>query len=202
MGRRRNVDGRELLLNAALKLFAEQGVDGVSIRAVNREAGLGPGATHYHFGTKEALVDTVMHTFGDSVTEDVESRAKRIVSSGTAITARDLVMMLCQPCLDLMAVQSGVGAAWLKLLSQLMLADPDFVVDRTAARWTSRAARKAYPNADRRTLDRAIRMCFILLATQLAHSALPRARSADVGILTDFLAGGLEATLGNSRVTV
>ncbi len=202
MGRRRNVDGRELLLDAALKLFAEQGVDGVSIRAVNREAGLGPGAAHYHFGTKEALVDAVIHTFGDSVIEDVEARAKNIVSSGVAITAQDLVMMLCQPCLDLVTAQPGVGAAWLNLLSQLMLADPDGVVDRTAARWTSRAARKAYPNADRRTLDRAIRMCFVLLATQLAHSALPRPRSADVDLLTDFLAGGLEATLGSTRVTV
>ena len=49
-------DGKQLLLSAALKLFATHGIDAVSIRAVNREAGLGPASVHYHFGTKEALV--------------------------------------------------------------------------------------------------------------------------------------------------
>lgn len=200
MGRRRNVDGRELLLDAALRLFAEHGVDAVSIRAVNREAGLGPGAAHYHFGTKDALVDAVMHTFGDSVIDDVEARAKWIVSSETVATSRDLVAMLCQPCVDLMATQPEVGAFWLKLVGQLMLADPDGVVDRSAARWTSRAARKVYPNADGSTLDRAMRICFVLLVTQLAHGTRPR--PADVVILTNFLRGGLEATLVGDRTPV
>ncbi len=202
MGRRRDVDGRELLLDAALKLFAERGVDAVSIRAVNREAGLGPGAVHYHFGTKDALVDAVMRTFGDSVIDDVEARAKRIVASKAAATSHDLVAMLCQPCLDLMATEPAVGVSWLKVVSQLMLANNDGVVDRSAARWTSRAARKVYPAADGPTLDRAIRMCFVLLVTQLAHGARQQPRSADVAILTSFLSGGLEAILGGDRIAV
>jgi AcrR family transcriptional regulator len=67
MGRRPEIDGRELLLDAALRLFAEQGPEGVSIRAVNREAGLGPASVHYHFGTKEALLDAALHRYGDMV---------------------------------------------------------------------------------------------------------------------------------------
>ena len=38
VGRRPDIDGRELILEAALRLFAEKGVEEVSIRAVNREA--------------------------------------------------------------------------------------------------------------------------------------------------------------------
>ena len=67
MGVRPGIDGRELLLAAALKLFAQHGIDGVSIRAVNREAGLGPASVHYHFGTKDALLDAVLHVYGDTV---------------------------------------------------------------------------------------------------------------------------------------
>ena len=78
MGRRPDIHGRELLLEAALKLFAEQGVEGVSIRAVNREAGLGPASVHYHFGTKEALVEAVLHRYGDTVIDGIKARAKEI----------------------------------------------------------------------------------------------------------------------------
>ena len=78
MGRRPDIDGRELLLEAALKLFAEQGIEGVSIRAVNREAGLGPASVHYHFGTKEALLDAVLHRYGDVVIDRVKARAKEL----------------------------------------------------------------------------------------------------------------------------
>ena len=81
MGRRPDIDGRELLLEAALKLFSEQGPDGVSIRAVNREAGLGPASVHYHFGTKEALLDAVIHRYGDVVLDRVKARAKELAAT-------------------------------------------------------------------------------------------------------------------------
>lgn len=40
-GTPRGTDGCELILDAASKLFSEEEIDTVSIRAVNREAGLG-----------------------------------------------------------------------------------------------------------------------------------------------------------------
>ncbi|GGV45652.1 hypothetical protein GCM10010261_20120 [Streptomyces pilosus] len=47
---------RDRLLNAAEKLFLEHGVNQVSVRAINSEAGLNPGAVHYHFGSRDGLV--------------------------------------------------------------------------------------------------------------------------------------------------
>jgi AcrR family transcriptional regulator len=44
------------LLDAAERLVGERGVDGVSLRAINAEAGSNVAAAHYHFGSKEALV--------------------------------------------------------------------------------------------------------------------------------------------------
>src|SRR5436190_15716161 len=100
MGRRPDIDGRELLLDAALKLFAEQGIEGVSIRAVNREAGLGPASVHYHFGTKDALLDAVLHRYGDVVMDRIKVRAQELAEPGARTNARDLVVMLAQPYLD------------------------------------------------------------------------------------------------------
>jgi AcrR family transcriptional regulator len=44
------------LLDATERLVGEQGVDGVSLRAINAAANSNVAAAHYHFGSKEALV--------------------------------------------------------------------------------------------------------------------------------------------------
>jgi AcrR family transcriptional regulator len=48
------------LLDAAERLIGEHGVDGVSLRAINADAGSNVAAAHYHFGSKEGLVRAVL----------------------------------------------------------------------------------------------------------------------------------------------
>jgi AcrR family transcriptional regulator len=48
------------LLDAAEHLIGERGVDAVSLRAINAEAGSNVAAAHYHFGSKTALVRAVL----------------------------------------------------------------------------------------------------------------------------------------------
>src|SRR3954451_5888119 len=157
MGRRPDIDGRELLLAAALKLFAEQGIEGVSIRAVNREAGLGPASVHYHFGTKEALLDAVLHQYGDNVIERIKHRATELLEPGAASDARDLVTMLAEPYLDLVASRDEDGHAWVRLMGQLLQHDPDRLLDRPSTRLPWAAAAQAYPEASAADVRRAMR---------------------------------------------
>ena len=59
--KKHNAATRENLLNAAERLFAEHGYDGVGMRALAAEAGVNLGAATYHFGSKERLyIETVM----------------------------------------------------------------------------------------------------------------------------------------------
>jgi AcrR family transcriptional regulator len=52
---------RRQLLHTALNLFAEYGIDTVSMRMVNREAGQkNTSALHYHFGNKAGLIEALM----------------------------------------------------------------------------------------------------------------------------------------------
>lgn len=51
---------RELVLDTAEQLFAEQGVDAVSLRAINAAAGVSPSVLHYHFGNRDTLVMAVI----------------------------------------------------------------------------------------------------------------------------------------------
>ena len=50
---------KEQILDVAERMFAESGVHGVSLRAIIAEAGVNLAAVHYHFGSKDALVEAV-----------------------------------------------------------------------------------------------------------------------------------------------
>jgi TetR/AcrR family transcriptional regulator, cholesterol catabolism regulator len=50
------VDRKARILDAALALLSEQGISGVSMRAVAREAGVALGLVHYYFDDKASLV--------------------------------------------------------------------------------------------------------------------------------------------------
>lgn len=51
--------GRMRLLQVAMRQFAAQGFDGVTVRTIAAEAGVSPGLIKHHFGSKEGLRDAV-----------------------------------------------------------------------------------------------------------------------------------------------
>ena len=53
------VDTKELILDTAERLFAENGIDAVSLRTIISEAGVNLAAIHYHYGSKELLIKEV-----------------------------------------------------------------------------------------------------------------------------------------------
>ncbi len=66
---------RNKLLDAATKLFSEQGFDGISIRDLEKAADVQRGLLTYHFGDKESLWKVAAdRTFG-TMNEEVNARA-------------------------------------------------------------------------------------------------------------------------------
>lgn len=51
---------RELILDAARQVFAEEGLEGASLRAIADRAGYTPAALYFHFESKEALYAEVL----------------------------------------------------------------------------------------------------------------------------------------------
>ncbi len=58
-GRPEGQDTRTRILDAAERLFAEQGFAGTSLRQITREAGVNLAAVNYHFGSREQLIHEV-----------------------------------------------------------------------------------------------------------------------------------------------
>lgn len=54
------VDRKARILDATLALLSEQGISGVSMRAVAREAGVALGLVHYYFEDKTSLVRSAL----------------------------------------------------------------------------------------------------------------------------------------------
>src|SRR5690242_20430093 len=57
---RRMVDTKHKILESAERLIAEQGYNATSLRQVIGEAGVNLAAVHYHFGSKEELLDALV----------------------------------------------------------------------------------------------------------------------------------------------
>jgi len=58
-GKAKGRDTRTRILDAAEKLFAEQGLASTSLRQITREAGVNLAAVNYHFGSREQLIHEV-----------------------------------------------------------------------------------------------------------------------------------------------
>jgi AcrR family transcriptional regulator len=63
----RKADTRARLLAAAADLFAEQGIDAVSVDAVAEAAGRTSGSVYAHFGSKQGLLRALLDSWKDSV---------------------------------------------------------------------------------------------------------------------------------------
>jgi AcrR family transcriptional regulator len=75
---------RKRIIEAAEKLFAQRGIEAVSVRDITRAAGVNLAAINYHFGTKDALAAEVFKQMIDPLNaqrlqllDDVEARAGR-----------------------------------------------------------------------------------------------------------------------------
>lgn len=59
---------RQLLVDAALRAFAEHGVHNASLLEITRQAGQrNRGAVHYHFGSREGLIAAVLEQHADDI---------------------------------------------------------------------------------------------------------------------------------------
>ncbi len=61
---------RDKLLDVAEELFAAKGISGTSLRVLTKTAGTNLAAVHYHFGSKDGLVDAVFERRATALNRD------------------------------------------------------------------------------------------------------------------------------------
>lgn len=203
---RHEESGRETILDAAERLFAERGIDAVSLRTINAEAGYSVAALHYHFATRDGLVRALLERAQPRM---FEQRA-RMVAALSALPQPPLegiVEALVLPLTAGMLEDFPASVAKLRFLVRLSFDRSPYLARTLADSFAifRPLLRRALPELDERTLTR--RWHF---AADLAQHALANALEVHLGPvtrspparaefeqflqdLTTFLAGGLGA---------
>lgn len=112
---------REALLDAAERLFAEQGLE-VSARKVGEAAGQGNNtAVAYHFGSKTGLLQAVIRRHSEDIERRREAQIARIDGSDDF---RDWIDCLVRPMTDHLAALGN--PTWYARLREQAATDPAF----------------------------------------------------------------------------
>jgi AcrR family transcriptional regulator len=121
-GPRPGGDTRRLLLDVAEQLYAEQGVEAVSLRTVSATAGLASGALHYHFATGDQLLHEVLERRAPGVAERTRELLQSIGVHEAPVTVAALIDALLVPWLELLRTDREGGTRFVRLVSRLLAA--------------------------------------------------------------------------------
>ncbi|PQP20023.1 TetR/AcrR family transcriptional regulator [Rhodococcus opacus] len=111
--------GRDSLIEAGAELFAQHGIEGVSLREVTRAAGQrNSTALQYHFGGRAGLVRAIVEQGASSVSIRRNALLDR-QAQAPVTTVRDVAALYVVPLIG--ELDSGPkGRAFLQIVSQLM----------------------------------------------------------------------------------
>src|SRR5918996_3705115 len=193
----------ERLIAAAESLFATHGIDGVSLREINRAAGArNASALQYHFGGRDGLLRAVLAKHHHAV----EARRHAMLDAYEADGREDLRALagaLVRPYAAMLADDAG-GPAYLQVLGEVMnrprpVIDPAALEDPASSiyRWRTLVA-KLLDNDATRLHRRFVAMRFA--AVELARRARSAPHTDDrlfVSHLVDLVAGVLAAPLSD-----
>jgi AcrR family transcriptional regulator len=118
---------KDRILNAAERLFAEQGFRGAGIRAITQMAGVNAAAVNYHFGSKEQLLEAVIERRIVPINEErmalLEAVLLEAERQGIKPPMEPLVRALVAPTIRGL-VQGGAELRF-HVLAARMVTDPD-----------------------------------------------------------------------------
>jgi AcrR family transcriptional regulator len=164
-------------MDAAERLFAERGIDAVSLRTINAEAGYSVAALHYHFATRDGLIRALLERAQPPM---FAQRAAMIaaLSAQDAPTLQGIVAALVMPLTAGMLQDFPASVAKLRFLVRLSFDRSPYlarIIEESFALFHP-LLRRALPGVDERTLTRRWRF-----AADLAQQALANALEGHLG---------------------
>lgn len=197
----------EKLLDCAEDLFGRYGLEGVSLRTINTEAGLSPAALHYHFGNKAMLVEALLKRRMPALMKRRSQLLDELSGREQLPSTRDALSTLLVPLVDMVAEGGEHSRRYLRLIHRLHTdhdLDSQFVIDRWPGSVTRLVPllRAANPSLPKSIVEFRLSLVIELMLRSLAHGAPTTSEGfeAHVETLLDSLTGGfLAASHGESK---
>ena len=88
---------QDRILDTAERLFAERGIEGVSVRSILAEAGVNAALANYHFGNREGLIDALLRRRLAPLNEERIRLLDEIDAGGKAAALEDVLRAFFGP---------------------------------------------------------------------------------------------------------
>ena len=207
-------EARQLILDAAEDLFARQGVDGVSLRAINAAAGDSPGVLHYHFGSREVLVHELISRHMQALMTEREQLLEPLLSQ-THPRVDDIIRTLVVPLAELAVASGAAGPRYVRFIARLY-SDRSPMLEEVSQRYLHiqrhypELLQRALPDADPASLNLKLAMAnhaMLQLLSDLTSTTRPwLARASEevdnaglTAMLIDFMSAGISAGAGENK---
>lgn len=202
-------DTKKAILDAAEQLMADHGVNGVSLRRILNEAGANTAALHYHFNSREGLVEALVARGGYSSSVRRKELVDALAGRPEPPTIPELVDVIVDPMAEMLRTKGDAGRQFFRFLARLQS-------DRTGIHRElderhfpeiftklEPMLRRACPHLSESDLNRRINMVLDTMLQSLANADFMTEEWHDdahrgeldeyVRSLKSFLAGGLAA---------
>jgi len=207
-------EARQLILDAAEDLFARQGVDGVSLRAINAAAGVSPGVLHYHFGSREVLVHELISRHMQALMTEREQLLQPLLSQ-THPRVEDIIRTLVAPLAELAVASGAAGPRYVRFIARLY-ADRSPMLEEVSQRYLHiqrhypELLQRALPDADPASLHLKLAMAnhaMLQLLSDLTSTTRPWLGRASeevdnaglTAMLIDFMSAGISVGAGENK---
>ncbi|BAK77434.1 transcriptional regulator, TetR family [Pseudogulbenkiania sp. NH8B] len=107
--------------DVAERLFVEHGFEATSLRMITQQAEVNLAAVNYHFGSKDALFESVFMRRLAPLISGCLAELDELEQQGGKLEVEDLVKTFIRPCLALSKDPSRGGALFVRLLSRTLV---------------------------------------------------------------------------------
>ena len=191
---------RETLLDTAERLFAEHGLEGISLRSINTEAGLSSAALHYHFGSKATLVESLLERQMPALMERRGELLEALDARSGPPTTREVLTAMLAPQVELLTEGGEPGIRYIRLIHRLQ-SDGDLDFGFVTKRWPGGISRlvpllaQANPTLPQTLVERRLAFAIDVMLPSLVKAPKPIGEDLSLYIasLLDFLTGAIEA---------
>jgi AcrR family transcriptional regulator len=105
----------ERILLAAERLFSERGIDAVSLREITTAAGVNSAAAHYHFGSKEAVLQELFALRARPIAERREELLGKLkLDKAGRPVLEDVLVAFLRPALEALNTPDGLAFSMMR----------------------------------------------------------------------------------------
>jgi AcrR family transcriptional regulator len=167
------IDTKQKLLDTAERLIGEKGYAATSLRHIISEAGVNLASIHYHFGSKEELLDEMILRKAGPVNSERIARLDRLESEsgGAPVPVRDILAAFLEPMAETADRNPSFVAVMGRLISEGLL---PAIVERHFQSVTGRIVKAL-------------------------HRALPQLSDAEFAARVQFMSGAMAQTMCGPR---